>query len=121
MSTSAFDFRLAVEEAPGGIHVIAVQGEVDLFTAPELKAAGQALLDDGATRLVVDLTGTSFLDSTALGVLIGLVKRVRPQGGDLIVVNTEPTTAKTFAITGLDDVFSLVETREEAVARFSDS
>lgn len=116
MSDDAFDFRVETEEAPGGIRVLAVSGEVDLFTAPELKIAAGTALDAGATRLVVDLTATRFLDSTALGVLIGLVKRVRPLGGDLTIVNTEPSTAKTFAITGLDEVFTVVATREDAIA-----
>ncbi len=116
MSTGAFDFRVETETADGDICILSVSGEVDLFTAPELKLAAQRELDGGATRLVVDLTATRFLDSTALGVLIGLVKRVRPLGGDLTIVNTEPTTAKTFAITGLDEVFTVVATRDEALA-----
>lgn len=117
--SGAFDFRVETEKAKDGICVIAVSGEVDLFTAPELKLAAQRELDAGTTRLVVDLTATRFLDSTALGVLIGLVKRVRPLGGDLSIVNTEPTTAKTFAITGLDEVFTVVATRDDAIAALS--
>jgi anti-sigma B factor antagonist len=64
---------------------------------------------------VVDLTETRFLDSTALGVLIGAVKRLRPMDGRLVIVNTEPSTAKTFEITGLDQIFSIVETRDDAI------
>lgn len=115
MSTSAFDFRLNVERVQEDVPIIAVHGEVDLFTAPELKVAAHDELDAGATSLIIDLTETSFLDSTALGVLIGLTKRVRPLGGELVIVNTEPTTAKTFAITGLDEVFTVVETRDAAI------
>ena len=115
MSTNAFDFQVDVEEAGDGVAIVAVQGEVDLFTAPELKAAAQKAIDGGTRRLVIDLSATRFLDSTALGVLIGLVKRVRPDGGDVAVVNTEPTTAKTFSITGLDEVFTIVATRDDAL------
>lgn len=117
-SSSAFDFDVAVEAHPDGVAVVAVQGEVDLFTAPELKTAAQGAIDEGASRLVVDLTATRFLDSTALGVLIGLVKRVRPDG-DVVIVNTEPSTAKTLAITGLDSVFTVVETRDAALETFA--
>jgi anti-sigma B factor antagonist len=118
VNTSAFDFDVTVEDRGGGIAVVSVQGEVDLFTAPELKTAAQRAIDDGATRLVVDLTATRFLDSTALGVLIGLVKRVRPDG-DVVIVNTEPSTTKTLAITGLDSVFTVVETRDAALEAFA--
>ena len=75
-----FDFSLTEDQDAAGAHVIAVAGEVDIFTAPELKRAIAAAIDAGARRLVVDLTETRFLDSTALGVLIGAVKRLRPLG-----------------------------------------
>jgi anti-sigma B factor antagonist len=110
-----FDFSLTEDQAEAGAHVIAVAGEVDIFTAPELKRAIAAAIDDGARRLVVDLSETRFLDSTALGVLIGAVKRLRPLDGRLVIVNTEPSTAKTFEITGLDQIFTIVGARDEAL------
>ena len=109
-----FDFSLTEDKPQSGAHVIAVAGEVDIFTAPELKRSIGAV-DGGAREIVVDLTETRFLDSTALGVLIGAVKRLRPMDGRLVIVNTEPSTAKTFEITGLDQIFSIVETRDDAI------
>jgi anti-sigma B factor antagonist len=115
-SDMTFDFSLSEDQDAAGAHVIAVAGEVDIFTAPELKRAIAAAIDAGARRLVVDLTETRFLDSTALGVLIGAVKRLRPLDGRLVIVNTEPSTAKTFEITGLDQIFTIVPAREQALA-----
>ena len=111
-----FDFSLTEEEAATGAHVIAVAGEVDIFTAPELKRSIGAAIDKGTLKLVIDLTETRFLDSTALGVLIGAVKRLRPLEGRMAIVNTEPSTTKTFEITGLDQIFTIVATRSDAVA-----
>jgi anti-sigma B factor antagonist len=119
-SDMTFDFSLSEDQDAAGAHVIAVAGEVDIFTAPELKRAIAAALDAGARRLVVDLTETRFLDSTALGVLIGAVKRLRPLDGRLVIVNTEPSTAKTFEITGLDQIFTIVPAREQALASVAD-
>src|SRR6266704_3088151 len=96
------DFAVNEETLEGDRHVIAVRGEIDLFTAPDLKATVLGAIDAGHTRIVVDLTQTSFLDSTALGVLIGAVKRLRARDGVLTIVNTDPNIAKTFEITGLD-------------------
>jgi anti-sigma B factor antagonist len=115
-----FDFALSEERLPSGAHVVAVSGEVDIFTAPDLKRTIALAIEDGAHRLVVDLTQTRFLDSTALGVLIGAVKRLRPLDGRMAIVNTEPSTAKTFQITGLDRIFTIVPTRDEAVSAVSD-
>ncbi len=111
-----FDFALSEERLANGAHVVAVAGEVDIFTAPDLKRTIALAIEDGAHRLVIDLTQTRFLDSTALGVLIGAVKRLRPLDGRMAIVNTEPSTAKTFQITGLDRIFTIVPTRDEAVA-----
>ncbi len=110
-----FDFALRSEPLGDDIHVLAVAGEIDLFTAPDLKRAAAEAIDGGARRIVIDLTDTRFLDSTGLGVLIGIAKRVRPAGGDVAIVNTEATTASTFAITGLDGVLTIVATRDLAI------
>jgi anti-sigma B factor antagonist len=96
-------------------HVVAVTGEIDLFTAPELKAMLSEAVEAGRTRIVVDLTETTFLDSTALGVLIGAVKRLRSRDGVLTIVNTDANIAKTFEITGLDQIFTIRATRDEAI------
>jgi anti-sigma B factor antagonist len=110
-----FDFSLSEDRSTAGAHVIAVSGEVDIFTAPELKRAIGAAIDGGARAIVVDLSETRFLDSTALGVLIGAVKRLRLVDGRMVIVNTEPSTAKTFEITGLDQIFEIVADRKSAL------
>ena len=109
------EFTLTQEALDHQRYVVAVSGEIDLFTAPELKAAIGEALESGRVRIVVDLTATTFLDSTALGVLIGAVKRLRSRDGVLTIVNTDPNIAKTFEITGLDQIFPISATREEAV------
>jgi len=113
----ASEFTLTEDNLDDERHVIAVRGEIDLFTAPDLKAAIIGAIDSGKRRVVVDLTETAFLDSTALGVLIGAIKRLRAGGdGVLTIVNTDPSIAKTFEITGLDQIFTITETRDEAIA-----
>jgi anti-sigma B factor antagonist len=109
------EFSLTTDSIDDQRHVVAVTGEIDLFTAPELKSALGEALESGHTRIVVDLTNTTFLDSTALGVLIGAVKRLRSRDGVLTIVNTDPNIAKTFEITGLDQIFTIRPTRDEAV------
>ena len=110
------EFALSEEPLGEARHVVAVRGEIDLFTAPELKKTLQEAIEGGATRVVVDLSETTFLDSTALGVLIGAIKRLRSRDGALTIVNTESTIAKTFEITGLDQIFTITDTREAAIA-----
>ena len=109
------EFAISEHPIDGERHVLAVRGEIDLFTAPELKQVLAESIEAGRVRIVVDLTETTFLDSTALGVLIGAVKRLRSRDGALAIVNIDENIAKTFEITGLDQIFTIVPTREEAV------
>lgn len=109
------EFAVSEEPVDAVRHVVAVQGEIDLFTAPELKQVLAEAIEAGRTRIVVDLTETTFLDSTALGVLIGAVKRLRSRDGALAIVNIDENITKTFEITGLDQIFTILGSRDEAL------
>jgi anti-sigma B factor antagonist len=109
------NFSLTTQELGGGSAVIALAGEVDLYTAPELKAELIRLVEAGASNIVVDLTDTTFIDSTTLGVLVSGLKRLRPAGGRLALVVTDRNIRKIFEITGLDRVFPILEDREAAL------
>jgi anti-sigma B factor antagonist len=98
-----------------GRPALTVRGELDLATVPQLEKAAAAALAAAHAAMVVDLTETTFLDSTALGVLIGAVKRLRSREGALAIVNVDENISKTFEITGLDQIFTILPTREAAV------
>ena len=113
----AIEFRIDQTTLDDGTPVVAVAGEIDLFTAPEFKRHVQRALDGRAERLVVDLSETTFVDSSSLGVLIGAHRRLDSQGhGPLVVVATDRSVLKTLEITGLDGLFAVVETREDVPA-----
>src|SRR5215207_4993287 len=109
------EFALSQEAVDETTQVVAVRGEIDLFTAPELKSALAETIEAGRSRIVVDLSETTFLDSTALGVLIGAVKRLRSRDGRLTIVNVDANIAKTLEITGLDQIFTIRGDRSEAI------
>src|ERR1051326_2030227 len=115
------EFALNEDALDDNRHVVAVRGEIDLFTAPELKQKLTDAIEGGKSRIVVDLTDTTFLDSTALGVLIGAVKRLRSRDGALVIVNVDQNIAKTFEITGLDQIFTILSTRDDAIAALDDA
>lgn len=96
--------------------VIAVAGEIDVYTAPKLREAMTALVDEGRGHLVIDLEDVEFMDSTGLGVLVGGLKRVRGIDGSLDIVCTHERLLKIFRITGLNKVFDLYDSQAEALA-----
>jgi anti-sigma B factor antagonist len=113
----AIDFDIDDRVIDGETHVIAVSGEIDLFTAPEFKQRVAAPIDAGRRRVIVDLTDTAFIDSSSLGVLIGAHRRLRRNGGTLVIVCSHEAILKTFRITGLDTVFTIVGTLADALDR----
>ena len=110
------ELGLAVDDSRTPFTVLAVSGEVDVYTAPRLRERLVDLVSQGHRQIVVDLEAVDFLDSTGLGVLVGGLKRLRSHGGDLSLVCTQARILKVFEITGLTTVFSIAETVDEATA-----
>ncbi len=90
-----------------GWMVLAVLGDLEMGSAPDLKRAVIAALADGADALVIDLGAVGFIDSTGLGVLIGALRRCRANGAELQLVCAEPRLRELFASVDLDRVFEL--------------
>ena len=109
------NFQISDTAIDDETHVIELGGEVDLYTAPEFKERMVQVIEDGKKHVVVDLSKATFIDSTTLGVLVGGVKRLRPTGGSLALVCTDENITKIFEITGLDRVFPIHSSREEAL------
>jgi anti-sigma B factor antagonist len=102
-------------EARGETTVIHVGGDLDVYTAPRLKETLEQTIT-GGSRLVLDLVGVQFIDSTALGVLVGALQLSQSNGGDFRLVVGDPFLLKIFHITGFDGMFSIYPQLEEALS-----
>ena len=109
------NFDVKTDKVDNDTYVISLTGEVDLYTAPEFKQQLLNVISEGGKDVIVDFTDTTFIDSTTLGVLVGGVKRLRPAGGSLALVCTDQNITKIFEITGLDRVFPIHGSRDEAL------
>ncbi len=109
--------ELKVSSQPQGDQVIVTaSGEIDLYTAPALQAELAAVLGGGhPVRVVVDLSGVEFCDSTGMNVLLSAMKRARERGGALDLAGPQPAVRKVLQVTGLDSVFNVVEDSADAV------
>jgi anti-sigma B factor antagonist len=110
------NFHIEDESHKADSIVIKLQGEVDLYAAPELKDRVNGAIEAGHKKLVLDLSEATFIDSTTLGILVSGMKRLRPRGGMLAVLCPDPTMARIFDITGLNRMFSVHDTLEGALA-----
>lgn len=96
--------------------MIMLEGEVDVYTAPQLKQRIIDMLDNDTTNIIVDLSDVEYLDSTALGVLIGGLKRLREKDGSLDLICPNPRIRRIFEITGLDKIFDIYGNKDEALS-----
>jgi anti-sigma B factor antagonist len=110
------NLRIDEERAGSGTVVLALEGEADLHVAPELQQRLASVIDDGARFLVLDLSGVTFVDSMALGIVLGGMKRMNASGGQLRLVVPDTGVRRIFEITLLDRVLAIDATREAALS-----
>ena len=97
--------------------VVTVAGEIDLYTAPKLQTELAAAVtgEDGGIRVVVDMAGVEFCDSTGMNVLLAALRRARERGGELVLSGPRPAVRKILQVTGLESVFTVVDDPAAAV------
>jgi anti-sigma B factor antagonist len=99
--------RLETRQDDGTV-TVRVVGELDSYTSPDLWDCVSALGAEGATRVVVDLGGVDFIDSTAMGVLVNGLKLLRAGDGDMVLKDPRPPVIRVMKLTGLDTVFTVI-------------
>jgi anti-sigma B factor antagonist len=112
---SSLSFAVSHRELDASTSVVKVEGELDLASAPSLKWALTDVLEASVTHIVVDLAPVTFIDSTALGVLVGF-SRGLTGGARLAISGAEGDVLNIFELTGLDSTFEMFTTLDEALA-----
>lgn len=105
-------YRATVADLGSGLALVSVSGELDLYSEPELT---HSLSSAEPATLVLDLSGTSFLDSTICGVLVGEAKRRRGAGGELVLVGNGSRATHALELAGIDRVVRLFPTLHGAL------
>jgi anti-sigma B factor antagonist len=102
--------ELNVSSRSHGDHAIVIAtGEIDLYTAPRLHSELAAVIANAApaSRVVVDMSGVEFCDSTGMNVLLSCLRQARERGGELELAAPRPAVKKILQVTGLDSVFTI--------------
>lgn len=101
-------------EVQGDWQVVSVVGELDVYNSPKLRDELSAFIDSGKSKVIIDMRGVEFMDSSGLGVLVSALRRLRDAGGTLRLVGSQASLTRVLAITGLDKLFALYPEIEEA-------
>lgn len=100
------NFNINVNEKGNRVDV-SIAGEIDAYTAPKLKETLVPLAEQDQVVLTVDLTNVTYMDSTGLGVFVGVFKQVRARGGEFSLVGLSDRLKRLFDITGLTEIIHI--------------
>ena len=107
-----------VRKHPGGILVIEVDGQLIVGNRQELKQRVLDALEAGDRKFLIDFTRTGYIDSSGLGVLVSLSKKIRDEGGDLRLAGLNEDLKTLFELTKLDTLFAITDSAEQALTAF---
>ncbi len=108
----------SLKKDKSGVVVVGVDGQLIVGNRQELKQKVLESLDGGAKKFVIDFGKTGYIDSSGLGVLVSLSKKIREQGGELRLAGLNEDLQTLFELTKLDTLFAITRTAEEALAAF---
>ena len=103
---------------PSGVLIVEVEGQLIVGNRQELKATIQQALDNGERKLLVDFAKTGYIDSSGLGALVSISKKVREQGGELRLSGLNEDLRSLFELTKLDTLFAIADSSAQALAGF---
>ncbi len=103
------------------IQILDLKGELDAHTASELEAALQKCQDDERNQIVVNGENLQYISSAGLGVFMAYIEEVRERGGDIKIAALQPKVYNVFDLLGFPMLFDIVDTEQEAVAKFESS
>ena len=109
------EFGVAVQTFGGGTFIVSTYGDVDLVTAPELEQELLEAVNEGARHVVVNLTKTTFFDSSGVHVLVRTGDRLESRGVRFGIVCANPRIKRILEITGIDRAVGIHDTIESAI------
>ena len=112
--------RIEIEQIDDRTAVCRISGELDAYTAPELRDKLEEVMAAGRTWVIADLKQLTYLDSTGLGILVGTAKKCRQAGGDFAVASQRRNLLRIFQISGTDEILNVVADVELALARLAE-
>jgi anti-sigma B factor antagonist len=107
------------EDHDDGVMTLTIEGELDLATAPKVRDPLERAIESGISRIVVDMLGCGFIDSTGLGVLLHAAKRLEEKDGAMALVCVDDQIKRLLELTMIDRTIPVFDTRERALAEIS--
>lgn len=99
--------------------ILDIQGEIDLYNAPEIKDTMQKLIEAQKYSIIINLEKVSYIDSSGIGALISGLSNLKKYQGSLKIINVYASVKKVFELTKLTSFFEIYDSEEEAISKFN--
>jgi len=106
------------QEEKESIIILKIQGEIDLYNAPEIKDTIQKAIEEEKYNIIIDLEKVSYIDSSGIGALISSLSNLKKYQGSLKIIHVFASVKKVFELTKLTSFFEIYDSEEEALAKF---
>jgi len=101
------------------IVILDINGEIDLYNAPDIKDTIKELIDEEKRQIIINLEKVSYIDSSGIGVLISSLSNLKKVGGALKIINVYASVKKVFELTKLTSFFDIFDSEDEALGSFA--
>ena len=102
----------------GEVVIMDINGEIDLYNAPDIKESIKAQIESGKTNIIINLDKVSYIDSSGIGVLISSLSNLKKAGGSLKIINVYASVRKVFELTKLTSFFDIYDGETEALSSY---
>ena len=113
------DLNIIEEQRENNVTILKLEGELDVYTSPNLKEKIVTLIKTERPFVVLDLKGLSYMDSTGLGVMAAGLKRFRENGGNIVLVSPQKIIQKILELTNMDVSLKIYQSYQEAIAKLA--
>jgi len=110
---------IQVRDGANSVTILDINGEIDLYNAPEIKKTIKGNIDQGKHNIIVNLGKVGYIDSSGIGVLISSLSQLKKVGGGMKIINVQASVKKVFELTKLTSFFDIFESEQEAIQSFS--
>lgn len=111
-------FHANIKEAPGGLLMMELAGDLDAGTFGRFEKMLESALDAGHSRIIMDLAGLNYINSAGVGVILAATSRARSAAGDIVLVRPTPKVSDVFDLVGMHKFSHIVDTPDEAGRHF---
>lgn len=113
------ELEVTTQQEPDGVTIVELKGVIDAYSYNKLENTLNNLIEQGAYKLIVDLSQINYMASHGVGLLIGMLGVVQKNSGNIVLLNPKPQVKEVLELLGLNHLFPIVNDRDSAFSELT--